>query len=282
MQLNLEGVLTGLGCLAVIGLFHPIVIWCEYYFTDRVWPVFLAAGAAFLGVSLLLQGLPAALCGVTGAACLWSIRELKEQTRRVEKGFFPQNPRRHGETVTLETERLILRPWRESDAGELYRYASDPRVGPNAGWPPHTSVQDSRRVIREVFSWRETYAIVLKSTGKPVGSIGLMFPGTGSAPLRPGQAEIGYWVGVPYWGHGLAPEAVRELCRRAFEDLDCTGLWCGYYDGNEKSRRVQEKCGFVPHHTEEDKPCPLGDRRTEHFTYLDREAWRQSRAAPQG
>lgn len=56
--------------------------------------------------------------------------------------------------------------------------------------------------------------------------------------------------------------------------IRCTALWCGYYEGNEKSRRCQEKCGFTYHHTEEDKPClPMGDVRTEHFTYLTKEAW---------
>lgn len=86
--------------------------------------------------------------------------------------------------------------------------------------------------------------------------------------------EIGFWIGVPFWGRGYIPEAVREIQRHAFEDLGCTALWCGYYDGNEKSKRVQEKCGFAFHHTEEGVDCPLiGDVRIEHFTYLSREKW---------
>lgn len=59
----------------------------------------------------------------------------------------------------LETERLILRPWLEDDAGELYKYASDPDVGPAAGWPPHTSVDNSRDIISTVLSASETYAV---------------------------------------------------------------------------------------------------------------------------
>ena len=60
----------------------------------------------------------------------------------------------------------------------------------------------------------------------------------------------------------------------AFLDLGCSAMWCGYYDGNEKSKRCQEKCGFQYHHTEENKPCTLmGDVRTEHFTYLTKEQW---------
>ena len=58
------------------------------------------------------------------------------------------------------------------------------------------------------------------------------------------EGEIGYWIGVPFWGKGLIPEAVRELARHGFEDLKLDKTWCGYFDGNEKSKRVQEKCGF--------------------------------------
>ena len=165
--------------------------------------------------------------------------------------------------MILETGRLILRRWEEADAEELYQYAKDPAVGPIAGWPPHTSVENSREIIRDVLTAPETYAVVLKETGKPVGSIGIMFGKNGNAPMGEQEAEIGYWIGVPYWGQGLIPEAVRELLRRCFEDLNCTAVWCGYYDGNLKSKRVQEKCGFRYHHTEKDKLCELmGDIRT--------------------
>ena len=76
---------------------------------------------------------------------------------------------------------------------------------------------------------------------------------------------------------GLIPEAVRALQKHAFLDLGCSAMWCGYYDGNENSKRCQEKCGFKYHHTEENKPCALmGDVRTEHFTYLTKEQWSDS------
>lgn len=86
--------------------------------------------------------------------------------------------------------------------------------------------------------------------------------------------EIGYWIGVPFWGRGYIPEAVKRLQKHAFKDLNCTALWCGYYDGNEKSERCQRKCGFKYHHTEKDKPCELmGDIRTVHFSYITKEDW---------
>ena len=125
----------------------------------------------------------------------------------------------------LITERLVLRAWQESDAGSLYKYAKDPAIGPVAGRPPHTSVADSLEIIRTVFAAPETYAVVLKATDEPVGSVGIMSgDGLHSAGMQAGEAEIGYWIGVPYWGQGLIPEAVRCLLRRCFEDLGMTAV----------------------------------------------------------
>ncbi|MDO5425957.1 MAG: GNAT family N-acetyltransferase [Eubacteriales bacterium] len=176
--------------------------------------------------------------------------------------------------MILETNRLVLRPWEESDAEALYRYAKDPQVGPIAGWPVHTSVENSREIIRDVLSEPETYAVVLKETQEPVGSAGLMLQGRGNVPLKEDEGEIGYWIGVPYWGQGLIPEAVRELLRYGFEELHLNRIWCGAYEGNQKSIRVQKKCGFRYHHTEEEKLCPtLGEMRKEIITCMEREEW---------
>ena len=176
--------------------------------------------------------------------------------------------------MTLETERLILRPWKEDDAESLYKYAKNPEVGPIAGWPVHTSVENSREIIKSVLAADETYAVCLREDNVAIGSIGLTPPAQSHTKAADDEIEIGYWIGVPYWGQGLIPEAVRALQKHAFLDLGCSAMWCGYYDGNEKSKRCQEKCGFKYHHTEENKPCVLmGDVRTEHFTYLTKEQW---------
>ena len=106
--------------------------------------------------------------------------------------------------MTLETARLILRSWTEEDAEDLYRYASDPAVGPIAGWPVHTSVENSRQIIRDVLSAPGTYAVVLKETGHAVGSIGLMVGKASHLGLPDTEAEVGYWIGQPFWGQGLA------------------------------------------------------------------------------
>lgn len=98
--------------------------------------------------------------------------------------------------MTLETKRLLLRPWEESDAESCYRYASDPLVGPAAGWPAHTSVENSREIIRTVLSEPDTFAVILKERpDEPVGSIGV-FPT--EAPEIGSEPEIGYWIGRPF------------------------------------------------------------------------------------
>lgn len=176
--------------------------------------------------------------------------------------------------MKLYTERLILRPWLESDAESLYEYAKDPAVGPIAGWPVHTSIENSREIIKQVLAVPETYAVCRKEDNKAIGSIGLMIGKQSNLDISDKEGEIGYWIGVPFWGQGLMPEACGELIRHAFEDLKLETLWCGYFDGNVKSRRVQEKCGFVYHHTNKDIRWELmNDIRTEHITCLPRTSW---------
>lgn len=177
--------------------------------------------------------------------------------------------------MILQTERLIMRPWTEDDAEECYRYAKNPRIGPPAGWPVHTGVENSRQIIKEVLAVPETYAIVLKETGLPVGSIGLHRT---DLAVNDDEAELGYWLGAPYWGRGLVPEAAGEVLRHAFEDLDLTRVWCAYYDGNEKSKRVQEKLGFKYQWTNENASVPLlGETRKNHANLLTREDWQKNR-----
>ncbi|RKJ50720.1 N-acetyltransferase [bacterium 1XD42-54] len=179
--------------------------------------------------------------------------------------------------MQLETKRLILRPWCEADAEALYEYAKNPAVGPVAGWPPHTSVENSREIIRDVLSVSEVYAVCLKEDDRVVGSIGLTVGKDSNLDLPDTEGEIGYWIGVPFWGQGLIPEAVLRLQRRGFEDLKLAKIWCGYFDGNEKSKRVQEKCGFTYHHTNKDIYWALMDEiRTEHITCLTKEDWERS------
>lgn len=174
--------------------------------------------------------------------------------------------------MILETKRLILRPWCEDDAQELYKYAKDNEVGPAAGWPAHTSVENSRDIIRDVLSVNETYAVCLKADDKPIGSIGLKMGTATDMTDRSDECELGYWIGKKFWGQGLIPEASRELIRHAFNDLNMQTVWCGYYDGNTKSRRVQDKLGFIYYHTTKGVEVSLlGETRTGHVMIMTRE-----------
>ena len=176
--------------------------------------------------------------------------------------------------MIFETERLILRPWKDSDANDLYKYAGSPKVGPSAGWPVHTSVENSLEIIHQVLSEPETYAVIAKEVGHAVGSVGLMIGKASGIGLPENEAEIGYWIGVPFWGKGLIPEAVNEMLRYGFMELGLQKIWCAYHEGNLKSKRVQEKCGFIYQHTKENVPVPmLGEERTEHISSLTKEGW---------
>lgn len=178
----------------------------------------------------------------------------------------------------LETERLILRKWTDADAESLFEYAKDPDVGPIAGWPPHQSVEESLSIIRNVLGGDECYAICEKENGKAIGTIELKLNGHTDMTERDDECEMGYWLGKPFWGRGYMPEAAKELIRHGFEDLHMRAIWCGYYDGNQKSKRVQEKVGFLYHHTCDDVPVPLmHEVRVGHTNLLTREHWEEIR-----
>jgi hypothetical protein len=93
--MRFDGLVIGVVAFLIIGIFHPIVVKGEYYFTDKIWPLFLLAGIAALALSCFVhQTILSSALGVLGCTCLWSILELREQTKRVERGWFPRNPKR--------------------------------------------------------------------------------------------------------------------------------------------------------------------------------------------
>lgn len=178
----------------------------------------------------------------------------------------------------LMTQRLILRRWNQKDAEDLYRYACDPDVGPIAGWPPHKNPDESRAVIRDVLNGREAYAICLKEDGRAIGAIELKLNGHTDLTDRDDECEMGYWLGKPFWGRGIVPEAVTEMLRRAFEDIGMQKVWVGYYEGNSKSKRVQEKCRFRFQRKSEGVDVPLmQEKRTGYVSSLTKDQWQWDR-----
>ena len=178
--------------------------------------------------------------------------------------------------VVLTTERLTLRPFRQSDLDDFFEYASVDGVGQMAGWAPHENKLKTLEILNKFINEKKTFAIV--KDGKVIGSLGIEkyneqkynLPEIAEKKAR----EIGYVLGKPYWGQGLMPEAVKEVIRYCFEDLGCDLLLCGHFVWNKQSARVQEKCGF--HYYSRGKyTTRMGTIEDDIVNILTREEWQQ-------
>ena len=187
--------------------------------------------------------------------------------------------------TTLTTAHLVMRPRRLDDAEAVYRYARDPEVGPRAGWAPHASLEESKTVLKDILMAPDSWAITLRGregtlADEAVGAIVLRHQATNAADLLPAhEAEIGYWIARPWWGHGYMTEAVREVLRYAFLVENLTAVRASYFEGNEGSCRVQEKAGLRPHHHVERVVDRLGATHTERVQRITRQEWETSLAA---
>lgn len=143
----------------------------------------------------------------------------------------------------LETKRLILDNWRPRDAAALFAYAKDPAVGPPAGWKPHESPRESRRIIKTLFRPEGTWKIVYKETGQAIGTIGLS-----QDRRRPGvkARELGYSMSREYWGQGLMTEAAECVLAYGFERLGLSLISVQTAPDNARSQGVIKKLGFHP------------------------------------
>lgn len=152
--------------------------------------------------------------------------------------------------LQIETERLILRPFIQTDLDDFYEYASVEGVGEMAGWKHHQSKEESQQILNRFIENDKTFAIVLKSNNKVIGSLGIEEYGMEESLTEFHDylgREIGYVLSKDYWGIGIMPEAVKAVIDYLFKVLNFDFLTCGYYDFNRQSKRVQEKCGFKPY-----------------------------------
>ena len=148
----------------------------------------------------------------------------------------------------ITTKRLFLIPWHASDANELYELAKDPEIGPLCGWEPHKTLEDSKQVLANVLSDKSCYAVKDMRTGHVIGSMSLDFkeiPDPKDSSKQLYQAEIGYWIGRPYWGQGFAPEGAQALTTYAFEEYGVDQVIIRYHERNKRSASVAQKCGFT-------------------------------------
>lgn len=148
--------------------------------------------------------------------------------------------------IRIETPRLILRPWRETDLADFYEYARVDGVGQMAGWLPHESMEESKEILGLFIEGKKTLALELKENGKVIGSLGIeRVKDVSEIPAELLGRELGYVLSKEYWGRGLMPEAVQAVIGYCFEVLHYDYLTCAHFLRNSQSRRVIEKSGFT-------------------------------------
>lgn len=145
---------------------------------------------------------------------------------------------------TIETDRLILRGWKADDYLDLYEYASDYRVNPNAGCSVVKDIEESKHIINLYILRDYSYAIALKSENKIIGSIGMDDLAPDEELKNLNQRYIGYSLNPKYWGNGYATEASKCLIKYLFKELSLDLIWSSHYDFNLKSKSVILRCGF--------------------------------------
>lgn len=144
----------------------------------------------------------------------------------------------------LETPRLLLRPMRMSDAQDIFAYSCDPEVARHVLWDAHRTVADSRAYLRYMqrlyrSGSPSSYGIVLKDTGRVVGTIGFMWY---SEENR--SAEVGYSMARWLWNQGLMTEALRAVLEMGFRTLHLHRIEAQHETSNPASGRVMLKCGM--------------------------------------
>lgn len=149
------------------------------------------------------------------------------------------------ELPVLKTDRLILRPWKRSDAEDMYEFSKDPRVGPQAGWQPHKTMEESVVRIQSYIEGRHVFAIELAGEAKVIGSIGIYNrKPTTQYSKKLDQRAIGFVLNPDYWGKGYMTESLNAIVGYSFNELGIDILWCGHFPENDRSRKVIERCGF--------------------------------------
>jgi len=144
-----------------------------------------------------------------------------------------------GETA-LKTARLILRPYSDADIGELLPLVGSREVAATTLRIAHPYTEQDARAFLQLAQQPDKIwlAITLRDDGRQIGGIGLRV----EEPHR--HAELGYWLGVPYWGKGYATEAAREMVRHGFEDLHLHRIFASHFKHNPASGRVLTKLGM--------------------------------------
>lgn len=148
--------------------------------------------------------------------------------------------------VSLKTQRLVLRPFRQEDLQDFYAYASVDGVGQPAGWSPHQSLEETQSILNHFLAEKNVFAI--EEQGRVIGSFGLNpYPQDRFSQFDDLRVTaIGYVLAKDRWGNGLMTEAARAVLKWLFEENDIDVVVCGHFLSNSRSQRVKEKLGFHP------------------------------------
>ncbi|MDY3005660.1 GNAT family N-acetyltransferase [Anaerococcus porci] len=149
--------------------------------------------------------------------------------------------------IRLETNSLILRPFKKDDLKDFNEYAKIPGVGEMAGRTHHESIEESSKILDMFINGKKTFAIIKKETGKVIGSFGIEkykeeLVGEKYKNLK--CREIGYVLSKNFWGKGYMTEAGHAILEYCFDTLELDAVFCGYFKKNTQSKRVSEKLGF--------------------------------------
>ena len=219
----------------------------------------------------------------------------------------------------LETERFILRPWRDADAATLFRWASDPRVGPPANWAPYVNIEHAREVLHAVYCAPDTFAICAKHpeefdaaaiariegaadfgdmtrgfSGRaflrerkkvasaplnPIGSIRFVKPDHANCSIEDNDREMGIWLAAPFWGFGIAPEVAGAMLHYGFGERGLSAIWVCNFVENATSARAKDKLGFELVRLEEATNPVTGVVRTQQVSVLTKSSWENMQKA---
>lgn len=163
-----------------------------------------------------------------------------------------------------------MKAWSVLDAPALFHYARDSRVGPSMGWKQHKTIEDSIHAIKTIYANEFSFAIVTKNAFRLCGGTSVVRSESAS------EVGISFWIAPPFWGMGYATEAVMGLIDHSFKEYNFERVWCNYFEGNCKSKRVQEKCGFTYCYSRERYCEALGQTMVKHYSCTTRDQWAET------